>query len=72
MSSERILDFLVQDILDFAQLRSGKFRKNTQTFNLADSVQEVVDVLNFKAENMNIDVQCKFDNFPQLPAMGSG
>ena len=27
-SSEKILNFLVKDILDFAQLKQGKFRKN--------------------------------------------
>ena len=63
MSSERILNFLVNDILDFAQMRAGKFRKSTQTFNVSDSVQEVVDVLGFKAQNMNIDVQTEYTNF---------
>ena len=57
MSSERILNFLVNDILDFAQMRSGKFRKSIQTFNIVESVEEIVDILKFKAQNMNIAVQ---------------
>ena len=60
MSSERILNFLVNDILDFAQMRSGKFRKSVQTFNVMESVDEIVDVLNFKAQNMNISVTTEF------------
>ena len=60
MSSERILNFLVNDILDFAQMRSGKFRKSTQTFNVVESINEIVDVLNFKAQNMNINVACEY------------
>ena len=31
-SSEKILEFLVNDILDFAPFRAGKFRKNFQNF----------------------------------------
>lgn len=34
MSNEKILNFLVQDILDFAQIKEGKFRKNIEVFNL--------------------------------------
>ena len=37
-SSERILNFLVNDILDFAQLRAGKFRKNKENFYIDEAV----------------------------------
>jgi hypothetical protein len=38
MSNEKILNFLVQDILDFAQMKEGKFRKNIEVFDIEDSV----------------------------------
>ena len=41
MSGEKILNFLVNDILDFAQLRNGKFRKNISNFNIKDSINEI-------------------------------
>ena len=41
MSSEKILNFLINDILDFAQIRQNKFRKDTQTFNITDAVNEI-------------------------------
>lgn len=44
MSSEKILNFLVNDILDFAQLRGGKFRKNKEIFNLNDSINEIISI----------------------------
>ena len=66
MSSERILNFLVNDILDFAQMRSGKFRKTMQTFKINESVEEIVDVLKFKAQNMNISVHTEFLNFEKV------
>lgn len=42
MSSSKILNFLVNDILDFAQMRSGKFRKDISNFNIKEAVQEIV------------------------------
>ena len=38
MSGEKILNFLVNDILDFAQLRAGKFRKNNENFFVNEAV----------------------------------
>jgi hypothetical protein len=29
-----MLTFIVQDLLDFAQIKSGKFRKNIEEFNI--------------------------------------
>ena len=45
-----MLNFLVADILDFAQIKQGKFRKNKQFFNLKDNIQEVINVQQFKAD----------------------
>jgi K+-sensing histidine kinase KdpD len=33
---------LVNDILDFAQLRAGKFRKNKENFYIDEAVQEII------------------------------
>ena len=37
-SSQKMLSFLVNDILDFAQLRSGKFRKDISFFNIKEAI----------------------------------
>ena len=42
MSSSKILNFLVNDILDFSQLRSGKFRKDNSNFNIQEAVEEII------------------------------
>jgi len=47
---EKILNFLVNDILDFAQLREGKFRKNQEIFYIDKAVEEVAKVQSYKAE----------------------
>ena len=33
-SSANLMEFLVQDLLDYAQLKAGKFRKNIAKFNI--------------------------------------
>jgi signal transduction histidine kinase len=38
------MTFLVQDLLDFAQIKSGKFRKGLKKFNLRESVGKVVAI----------------------------
>ena len=64
MSSEKILNFLINDILDFAQIRQNKFRKDTQTFNIKEAVKEIILVQGHKAEFNGINVRMNFENFP--------
>lgn len=44
-SSTKILQFLVNDTLDFGLLRAGKFRKNSFNFNIKEAVSEMMLVL---------------------------
>ena len=44
MSSSKILNYLVNDILDFSQLRSGIFRKDSFNFNIKDTIEEIVQI----------------------------
>ena len=49
-SSSKILSFLVDDILDFSQLKSGKFRKDISMFDLQRTIDEIVMILKYKAQ----------------------
>ena len=51
-------------MLDYAQLSAGQFRKNYTRFNLIESVQEIMDVMSYKAEELGINL-IKIFNFPQ-------
>ena len=42
MSSTKLLKFQVNDLLDFSQLRAGKFRKDCSNFNLKESIEEIL------------------------------
>lgn len=43
-SSTDLMSFLIQDLLDYAQIKAGKFRKNIKRFNVRESVQSVIDI----------------------------
>ncbi len=66
-SSTKLLQFLVNDILDFAQIKAGKFRKNVAKFNVKQAIHEIARMLQFKAEQGGINIRVRFSNFPVLP-----
>jgi signal transduction histidine kinase len=39
-----MMGFLVDDLLDFAQLNAGKFRKVSKLFDLREAINEVVTI----------------------------
>jgi len=50
MSSTKLLNYLVNDILDFAQIKSGKFRKDCTNFDLKEAIEEILMVQQYKAD----------------------
>ena len=57
-----MLNYLVADILDFAQMKQGKFRKNIQYFDLKLAVEEVISILQYKADQLGINISLKISN----------
>ena len=43
-SSTDLMGFLIQYLLDYAQIKAGKFRKNIKKFNIREAVQSVIDI----------------------------
>lgn len=41
-SSAQFLHYMVQDLLDYAQIRSGKFRQNVDQFDILEAVEDVM------------------------------
>ena len=37
-SSSNLMSSIIQDLLDYSQIKAGKFRKNISTFNIRDAV----------------------------------
>jgi signal transduction histidine kinase len=63
-SSTKILTFLVNDMLDFAQLRSGKFRKDLFNFDVREAIAEIVSIQMQKAEFCGINLSFDVIGFP--------
>ena len=64
-SSANILAFIVQDLLDYAQIKQGKFRKNIQEFNVISAVEDVMLIQQRKAEDNHINFHATFENIKQ-------
>ena len=56
------MENMIQDLLDYAQIKAGKFRMNLTHFDLKQSVKDVIEILQQKAEAKNIILVQNFDN----------
>ena len=56
------MTFIVQDLLDYAQIKAGKFRKNITSFNIRESIEKVMCIQRMKAEEKNLDFNVQFIN----------
>ena len=43
-SSANFMDFIIHDLLDFAQIKSGKFRKSIELFSIREAVEETMNI----------------------------
>jgi signal transduction histidine kinase len=46
---------MIQDLLDLAQIKSGKFRKNLSSFDIRESVDKVMSIQRQQALLKGID-----------------
>ena len=56
------MGFIVQDLLDYAQIKSEKFRKNVAFFNVIDCVENVMSIQRAKADDQGIEFYATFTN----------
>jgi signal transduction histidine kinase len=52
---------MVQDLLDYAQIKQGKFRKTSILFNIKDAVEEVMSIQKIKALDNKIKLHSSFE-----------
>jgi signal transduction histidine kinase len=57
------MTFIVQDLLDYAQIKAGKFRKNITKFDLRECIEKVMCIQRQKAEDKNINFNVRYRNF---------
>ena len=55
-----MMGFLVDDLLDYAQLKNGKFRKVIKKFDLREAIEEVILIGSEKAKMLGITLNSRF------------
>ena len=55
----------MNDILDFAQINSGKFRKDNRNLNIKTSIEDVMLIMETKAEEQSIQTSLELHGFPK-------
>ena len=53
---------MVQDMLDFAQIKQGKFRTNNEQFDIIEAVKDVMMIQQRKAEDNKTKLHANFVN----------
>jgi len=52
--------YMVQDLLDMAQIKSDKFRKNISTFDIKNSIRAILSIQRLKAKEKNVQLPIEF------------
>ena len=60
-SSANLMGFMIQDILDYSQIKAGKFRKNIKAFNIRDTVKQVMKIQQKKAQDQGNEFLATFE-----------
>ena len=47
-------------MLDYSQIKVGKFRKNYKVFNIRDTIDKVMEMQKQKAQDKNLDFHTEF------------
>ena len=58
--SSQMLTFLVQNILDYAQIKAGKLRKNLEKVDLKKLVNMVMNIQKMQAQSKGIHLESHF------------
>ena len=53
-SSTKLLSFYVNDILDFAQINAGRFRRDCHNMDIKQTIEEVMLIMQNKAEQQGV------------------
>ena len=64
-NSSSFMLFLVNDLLDFFQIKNGKFRKNFKWVNIGDDFRELMDM--FRVGTDEKGLQLYYEQAPNLP-----
>ena len=61
-NAAQMMSFMVQDLLDYSQIKAGKFRQNYSVFDIKDTIDKVMGILRQKADEKNIKFFATYQN----------
>lgn len=61
-NSATLMHFLIQDMLDYAQIKSKKFRRNIEVFDIRNAVDKVMSIQRKKALEKKLDFFVEYKN----------
>mmetsp|Transcript_3750 Transcript_3750/g.5673 ORF Transcript_3750/g.5673 Transcript_3750/m.5673 type:complete len:84 (-) Transcript_3750:1035-1286(-) len=62
-ASAQMMTFLVQDFLDYAQIKSCKFRTEAKPFDIREAVESVICIQKQKVSEIGIDLRAEYPGF---------
>ena len=68
---QRLLENLINDLLDLAKSENNTLSFNNEFFDLTDVIQEVFKVSGYVADDKNITLRAKIDSRPSLDLIKS-
>ena len=63
LSAKNLLG-IINDILDFSKIEAGKLSIEKIEFDLFDTIDSVINLINFKVQEKNIDLVIEYINYP--------
>ena len=59
------MHFTIQDLLDYAQIKADKFRKNFRRFNIRETVDKVMSIQLKSADDKGVRLHADFSNLAE-------
>lgn len=60
--SQKMLETLINDLLDLAKLENNKFNFDMDFFNLSDTIYKALDMLSFSAKQLGVKLKAQIDS----------
>lgn len=59
-NSAQLMNYIIQDSVDYAQIKGNNFRPNYHEFNIRDAIEEVMLIQKQKAADKNLEFNVRF------------
>lgn len=56
------MNYIIQDSVDYAQIKGNNFRPNYKEFNIREAIKEVMQIQKQKAVDKNLQFEVNFKN----------